>query len=642
MTNDGSGESPNYQHRLMDKIRSMLAYWDTDLRCRFANQAYREWFGVDPQALIGTGLEKLLGPALFALNEPHIQGALRGEEQLFERTITLPDGTKRETLANYVPDLVDGVVKGFVVQVTDVTPLKVIQEALQAREAYLQNVLALSQEGIMMVDDEGRYVDVNDACCRMLGYAREEILGRTFEAFVMPSELARLRRARAELLAGGQSVQEWMLRRKDGSPLPAEVRARLLPDGRRVGFVLDISIHRRALAAERALAGELERQVVVRTAELEQRTEQVQLSESRLRGIFDSATEGIVTTDHAQTIVEANAAAARMFRCEIDDMLGAPLSRFVPARLRDVHAQHVRDFGQGRVASGPMGHREVSALRADGVEFPIEASISRAAVDHQTLYTVVLRDVSEQKAMIARLQAAHEELHKLVAAMDTVQESERKRIAREMHDELQQTLAAIRLNAAAIGEASRRALADGDRRLLSEIEALAGGAIESTRRIVSDLRPRLLEDLGLVSALDAMASAFGQRHGVTCHFDAASAVDLDPQHHPEITTCLFRVAQEALNNVARHARASRVDLSLERIGDDRIALRVRDDGVGIGAADRRKRGSFGLMGIGERVRAVGGSFDVGPGPRGGTCLEVIVPIAAEATAGPGTAACPPS
>ncbi len=110
----------------------MLAYWDRDLRCRFANHAYERWFGVDPDSLVGTPIQDLLGPSLFALNEPYIRGALDGVEQLFERIVPGPAGMKRHSLATYIPDVVDGQVLGFIAHVTDVTKMKEAEAALRA------------------------------------------------------------------------------------------------------------------------------------------------------------------------------------------------------------------------------------------------------------------------------------------------------------------------------------------------------------------------------------------------------------------------------------------------------------------------------------------------------------------------------
>lgn len=128
---------------LLGKVPSMLAYWGSDLRCRFANQAYKRWFGVDPQDLVGTSLRDLLGPTLFALNEPHIFAALNGEPQEFERLVPGTDGVARYSLTHYLPDVVDGVVAGFVVQVTEITRLHELELTLRAEIAQRERANAL-------------------------------------------------------------------------------------------------------------------------------------------------------------------------------------------------------------------------------------------------------------------------------------------------------------------------------------------------------------------------------------------------------------------------------------------------------------------------------------------------------------------
>jgi len=136
--NDDLPADVNYHMRLLvDRVPSMLAYWDRDLRCRFANRAYEKWFGVDSDRLLGTPIQALLGPRLFAMNEPHIRAALAGQRQVFERIVPGPGGVERHSLAEYIPDVVDGVVRGFLVQVTEVTELKQTQAALR-REAELR------------------------------------------------------------------------------------------------------------------------------------------------------------------------------------------------------------------------------------------------------------------------------------------------------------------------------------------------------------------------------------------------------------------------------------------------------------------------------------------------------------------------
>ena len=173
--------------------------------------------------------------------------------------------------------------------------------------------------------------------------------------------------------------------------------------------------------------------------------------------------------------------------------------------------------------------------------------------------------------------------------------------------------------------------------LLQEADQLAGQAIVSTRRIVNDLRPQMLEDLGLFAALDMLADQFSQRHGVACWVALSEGMDDGLLLAPDLATCLYRVTQEALNNVAKHAQANEVEIRLQALPEAHIGLSVRDDGRGMAADNGRKSESYGLLGIRERVRAHGGTLRVGGSPDGGTLLEVNVPLTrpAERAAPPG-------
>ena len=125
---------------VVDHTPAMLAYWDVDLHCRFANAAYREWFGKSRDEILGTHIRDLLGP-LYELNLPYILGALRGEPQVFERTIPVPGGGVRHSIATYTPDIEYGVVRGFIAHVADVTPMKALEASLREANAALQQSL---------------------------------------------------------------------------------------------------------------------------------------------------------------------------------------------------------------------------------------------------------------------------------------------------------------------------------------------------------------------------------------------------------------------------------------------------------------------------------------------------------------------
>jgi signal transduction histidine kinase len=262
------------------------------------------------------------------------------------------------------------------------------------------------------------------------------------------------------------------------------------------------------------------------------------------------------------------------------------------------------------------------AQRADGTEVPIEASISHAHVGGHGLFTVILRDISDRTKAEQALRRAHAELRELAQAMHEVREAERTRIARELHDELGQALTALKMDLDLLS-----GTIPPDRKDLGEqteaMRELLDATVATTRRISADLRPLVLDDLGLGAAAEWLAQSFSQRTQVPCDLRVdASCAQLGEPH----ASALFRIMQESLTNVAKHARAHRVAVRLERSGDDAV-LTVSDDGVGMDPAARPNPRSFGLRGIGERVMLLGGELQIASRPDTGTTIVARIPLA---------------
>lgn len=230
--------------------------------------------------------------------------------------------------------------------------------------------------------------------------------------------------------------------------------------------------------------------------------------------------------------------------------------------------------------------------------------------------------VSERTAQYreaeARLQESQARLRELAAFRETVREEERSRIARELHDELGQSLTALRIDLAWLR--NRYAAADeaAGRRLASSV-ALVERTTEAVRRISEDLRPRMLDDLGLAAAVEHHVGQFRQRTGIECDLAMnREEFDIDGP----TATALYRIVQEALTNVARHAGAARVVISIDEEKDG-IRLSVEDDGCGL--PEERGGNTFGLLGMRERVEMLAGRLQVGGAPEGGTLIEVWLP-----------------
>lgn len=234
------------------------------------------------------------------------------------------------------------------------------------------------------------------------------------------------------------------------------------------------------------------------------------------------------------------------------------------------------------------------------------------------------REVLERYRETAELHRHSEErLRSLLAREYSAVEGERRRVARELHDDLQQRLAAISIELAAL----RQQLPPGDDTLdlgLKRATTMTVDAIVATRRIVAGLRPKVLDELGLPDALRQLGQDFTRRTGIDCSVHIDEAFAAQDALTPAEADCLFRVAQEALNNVEKHAGASHVEMRVWPRSAHLAELEVIDDGDGLPERALEKRDSFGLLGMGERVRELGGQLEVQGNPRGGTVVRATV------------------
>jgi PAS domain S-box-containing protein len=237
-----------------------------------------------------------------------------------------------------------------------------------------------------------------------------------------------------------------------------------------------------------------------------------------------------------------------------------------------------------------------------------------------------VQDVTELKRTEEKLKATSEQLRALSARVQFAREEEGIRIAREIHDELGSALTSLRWDLEGIektlAESGKRLELPELRKKITAMLGLTDTTINIVRRIASELRPNLLDDIGLVAAIRWQAQQFEAQAGIVCQCDfRLEQVDLDQQQ----STAIFRVFQEALTNVLRHAQATRVDITLEQ-EDDELVMTLRDNGRGITADEKSDRLSLGLLGMRERVNLIGGAIRITGDEGEGTVIEVRVPI----------------
>jgi len=343
--------------------------------------------------------------------------------------------------------------------------------------------------------------------------------------------------------------------------------------------------------------------------------------------IIRHASEAIISIDDNQTVVLANPFAAAMFATTVEAMQGSHLGRFLRPLPPAAGADEPAPAWFGDV-SGRAGRRAtdyaVMGVRASGETFPLEGSVSRMADDGKTIHTIILHDVSARQQVEEKLTRSHAQLRQLSAALQTVREEERAHIARELHDDLGQLLASLRMDLTLLQQESAQDA--NQRRLMQGMEDNLLTAIQSLRRIATNLRPRALDEGGLFFALQGLRDEFVERHGIACTLFADEAeLRLDDA----ASTAIFRIIQEALTNIARHAGASSVTMYLYRI-DGQLLISIRDDGRGITAADMDKAQSLGLIGMRERVWGMHGEITVSSEEPPGTRIDIVLPLPARA------------
>lgn len=344
-------------------------------------------------------------------------------------------------------------------------------------------------------------------------------------------------------------------------------------------------------------------------------------SEARFRALAANL-PGVVFqlqgTGAALALAYVNEGTRRLFGLTAEEVAAAP------ERLFDLVAPDPwEDLGKVLVArTGPAPHvnwvRHVSPHargRAEWIEFHARA---RTLASGAVAWDCVVYDITPQKRAEEELMHSREELRDLAKHLTAVREQEREAIARDIHDDVGSTLNAIKFELAWVHSQCRDDPAVAQK--LTQVDQLLVSAIHTSQRIMHDLRPGILDE-GIVPSLEWQARSFAQRMGIPCTFTASDddlAVDRD------CAIALFRICQEALNNVAKHARATAVDVSLLATGD-RIELDVHDNGVGVAPDALGKRECFGLRGMRERATSLGGGLKVA-GERGrGTTISVWLP-----------------
>ncbi len=562
-------------------------------RIIYANEKYLEMYGFQ-------SVEELRGQRVAEQWAAECRPAI--EERSRRRGLGLPVATEYEGVGQRrdgsrfpvhssatLVELADGPATiGFL---SDITDRKRAEAALKESESRFRQLFEKSIVGILLADTNGAILEANDAFLRTVGYPRDSLRSGDlhWDRMTPPEFRKRDLRALGQLRSSGncQAYEKEYLR-KDGSRVPVLVGAAMLQGNSEcVAFVLDMTEIKRA--------------------------------EEQRASILERVSDAFVALDTGWRYTYLNTKAAQIFGRRREDLVG-----------KHIWTEFPEGIGQPFYDAYHRAAREQISIELEEYYPPYGRWFENRIYPSQDGLSIFFRDITERKLGEERLRRSYEELRALAARMETVREEESSRIARELHDEIGQALTAIKIHLQTL---QRRADASPIAADLSESIGMSERALEQVRNLSLDLRPSVLDDLGLAAAL----RWYLDRQALLSGFTAGFSADLPPGRLPrELETACFRVAQQALTNVAQHARARRVSVDLRR-EEAGLSIAIRDDGVGfdVAAARALARGgrSLGILGMEERVSLLGGSFEVRSGPSGGTEVRARFPLAPPSPAG---------
>jgi len=274
-----------------------------------------------------------------------------------------------------------------------------------------------------------------------------------------------------------------------------------------------------------------------------------------------------------------------------------------------------------------LGATEYSIQKADGskVQTEMKADIIRDRNGEPTGMVIIIRDITDRKKWETELRKAQEQMKKFAAHLQNVREEERLEIARELHDELGQILIAIKIDMGMLKQNILKcptiSVTDGIITKFNQLFVLVDSTINTTRKIMTDLRPEVLYLLGFIEAAKLQVTKFHERYNIKCNFETEiTNLELNPQQ----SVALYRIVQEALTNIAKHANATEVKVHMN-ISGDKLILQISDNGVGIKDNYKSKQDSYGLIGMQERAFLLDGEFTIAGREGLGTVVKVEIP-----------------
>lgn len=505
---------------------------------------------------------------------------LNGQER-FTHTIKVPFRTR------------EGQIVGVLGIFWDITERKVMEKSRNQ----LSEAIRHSWEAIALADKNYRFIYINPAFSRLFGYSMEEVSGKLVDEIIGGEEPASGQSTQAFANAN-QFRRETLRRTKDGRIVPVLLTISSVhdDDGRPTSYITNFS----------------------NLTELKQAEEELRRQRLFMWQVIDTTPNLIFVKDASGKCLLVNQALADYWGLTIQEMIGKNISDF-GSNEQEIQTYIAMD--RQVIESGRELVSTVSSIRSDGQRHWYLIT-KRALVESDGTVNVlgIVVDITEQKLSEMRLAKSYQELRQLSSHQEHLREDEREKIARDLHDEMGSLLVALKMRVAWLTSK----LPVGMPLLVEEaghISALVKDAIHAVHQIVTKMRPNLLEGFGFAATVEDYVRKFQQQTGIEC---ILVLPDEELALNAEQSIALFRILQESLNNVTKHAQASRVVIRIMK-RDMSLSLIIGDNGIGFDMTVRKEQ-SFGLIGIRERALLMGGKVRIRSVPTKGTRLSITMPV----------------
>jgi len=583
---------------LIDAIPQEIWSGPPDGSNDFANERLRSYIGMSREEFRGDGWLKILHPddrqrVVAAWHDSVVYGTPYEQEERHRGA----DGQYRWFLNRGVPlrDAEGRIVRWYGTN-TDIENRKRAEDDLRKQKEILQKIFDNVPAMIRFVTPGGKTRLVNREWERTMGWTLEEILGQGLDVFAELYPDPKHRQEVEKFVFSSNPEFALRTRVRDGRMIDTSWASVRLSDGTAIAIGRDITERKRAEEALRA-------------------------SEERWRSVFENSAIGVALTDLNGHFLATNPVYQKMVGYDEEELRALSFLDITQEEYREANWRLIAELLEGKRQQFQI---EKQYRRKDGSLIWVCNSVSLVpGTESVPRFIMALsEDITERMKAEEALQRSRDQLRALAARVQRGREEERTRLAREVHDELGQALTGIKLESASlIRELPGDARQQSDR--AESIMKLADETIQAVRRISTELRPAILDDLGLVAAVEWAAQEFEARTGTECRLDLPKDDIVIDQ---ERATALFRILQETLTNVARHANATQVRVRLAR-NNGNLSLEVQDNGRGFDEEEPSAGGHLGVLGMQERALLLGGQLTIDGVPGKGTTVRVRIPEA---------------